>query len=158
MKYVLNIFPESSAPGQHQQVGESSSVLKLKAQAKDTFEDNAQIVDGDTRKVISVGMWNEKLQDYKWQDAPKSQLVSDEILSNLCSYDERNPIGVYSYTSQEDVNDIKEPRDDCSCDSCFYGKDRLALEIIRLVTTLNPIGQLLSGKPDGADVLSLIHI
>ena len=48
-----------------------------------------------------------------------------EVYENLCWYDERNP--------NNDYNDgDTEPRKDCYCDNCFYGRDKLAMEIIRL--------------------------
>lgn len=60
-------------------------------------------------------------------------LTDEDLMLCLCSYDPRNPImkesieiGVY------DDEDLPKPREDCWCDSCFYGRDILALEIIRL--------------------------
>ena len=49
----------------------------------------------------------------------------EEIYSNLCSYDKRNPY------YEDDFCD-EEPRKNCHCDNCFYGRDKLALEIIVL--------------------------
>jgi hypothetical protein len=55
-----------------------------------------------------------------------------DIFSNLCSKDRRNPMwrNIYGYGYDED--EIPEPRIDCSCDNCFYHRDSLALEILRL--------------------------
>lgn len=51
-----------------------------------------------------------------------------EILENLCSYDKRNP----NFHEDEWIPQ-KEPRiNGCSCDNCFYGRDNLVLEIIKL--------------------------
>jgi hypothetical protein len=52
-----------------------------------------------------------------------------EIFTDLCSYDPRNPFN--------NIEDNDSPRniertDKCYCDNCFYGRDRLALEILRL--------------------------
>jgi hypothetical protein len=44
-----------------------------------------------------------------------------EITENLCSYDPRNP----NY-----IECGREPRVDCRCDNCFYGRDLLAREIL----------------------------
>jgi len=53
-----------------------------------------------------------------------------EIFSNLCIADPRNPEYIDAYGWQDD--EIPTPRINCHCDNCFYGRDRLALEIIRL--------------------------
>ena len=54
--------------------------------------------------------------------------------SNLCSYDTRNP----GYTGlkmgmEACLLDVPSARQDCGCDNCFYGRDRLALEILKLL-------------------------
>ena len=54
----------------------------------------------------------------------------NEILRNLCSYDKRHPL--YKDLYLDDWVDIREPRNNCFCDNCFYGRDKLALEILRL--------------------------
>lgn len=46
-----------------------------------------------------------------------------KVYENLCLYDERNPDYVIS-------NGYKQKK--CYCDNCFYGRNELALEIIRL--------------------------
>lgn len=48
----------------------------------------------------------------------------EEIYENLCIGDHRNP----DYEECED--DV--PRADCFCDNCFYRRDALAMEILRL--------------------------
>ena len=51
---------------------------------------------------------------------------------NLCTYDKRNPYGYLSYGPVDD-DDVAQPRQQgCACDNCFYGRDKLAMEIIRL--------------------------
>jgi len=60
-------------------------------------------------------------------------LLDDEILNALCYYDERSPS--YTKPDQWDIDNgyTTPPRlRDCSCDNCFYGRDKLALEIIKL--------------------------
>ncbi len=52
---------------------------------------------------------------------------NEEVLSNLCYYDKRNPDMCFT---EED--DVIEPRNNCYCDNCFYGRDALALEILKL--------------------------
>jgi hypothetical protein len=47
---------------------------------------------------------------------------------NLCWNDPRNP----NYIPPLDDDDVRIPRNGCTCDNCFYGKDVMALEIIRL--------------------------
>jgi hypothetical protein len=57
----------------------------------------------------------------------------EDVYLNLCRYDKRHEDYkdlIYAYGG-----DVPEPRKDCSCDNCFYGRDRLAMEIVRLHTT-----------------------
>ena len=58
-------------------------------------------------------------------------LPVDLVYENLCVKDRRNPLweSLYGYDDEEN---IPEPRVGCMCDNCFYGLDRLALEILRL--------------------------
>lgn len=51
-----------------------------------------------------------------------------EVYNYLCYYDERNP----SYFKEDWDDEVTPPRTKCSCDNCFYGMDRLAMEILRL--------------------------
>ena len=60
----------------------------------------------------------------------------EKVLSCLCTYDTRNPYGVASYMTEEELKEegCKEvPRKDCFCDNCFYGKTELALYILKLL-------------------------
>lgn len=58
-------------------------------------------------------------------------MEAGDIYWNLCVKDKRHPLwqDLYGYDEPEE---IPEPRKGCSCDSCFYGKDKLAIEILRL--------------------------
>lgn len=47
----------------------------------------------------------------------------------LCYHDPRNPF----FTPDDQP---REPRNGCACDNCFYGRDQMALEIIRLSESL----------------------
>ena len=58
-------------------------------------------------------------------------LTVESVYESLCSYDSRNPLYedlAYSFEGDEK----SKPRDGCLCDNCFYGRDRLAMEVIRL--------------------------
>ena len=55
-------------------------------------------------------------------------MLLEEVFRYLCVYDVRNP----SYLKEDWDDEITPPRTDCSCDNCFYGRDRLAMEILRL--------------------------
>lgn len=61
----------------------------------------------------------------------------NEVCANLCYYDKRNPDGYYSDDNEwlwaEDDEIILPRLDTCYCDNCFYGRDDLALEIIKLL-------------------------
>jgi hypothetical protein len=55
--------------------------------------------------------------------AAQGEVMSDLVRANLCVYDPRSD--VY-------LEDSGDRSDDCSCDNCFYGRDRLALRIAEL--------------------------
>ena len=61
-------------------------------------------------------------------------MKQDEILSNLCAYDPRNPDYYDLYNDEAK----RQPRNNCYCDNCFYSRDELALEILRLQGDINP--------------------
>ena len=54
-------------------------------------------------------------------------MTIDEVCENLCTKDPRSP---YSFVWDDEVI---IPREDCACDNCFYGRDRLALTILELI-------------------------
>lgn len=57
----------------------------------------------------------------------------EHVLESLCVKDKRNPNYYDVYYDDDEPNlDVK-----CSCDNCFYGRTRLALEIIKLKDELN---------------------
>jgi hypothetical protein len=56
-------------------------------------------------------------------------LTEKQVLERLCYYDHRNPYWFGEYDSE---GDEREPREQCACDNCYYGRDKLALEILRL--------------------------
>lgn len=56
-------------------------------------------------------------------------LPLEQVLWALCVYDNRYPTYGEVY-SREDDPEARSPW--CGCDSCFHGKDKLAIEILRL--------------------------
>jgi len=62
-------------------------------------------------------------------------MTQEEIYSNLCIRDPRNPEFDTIYYDEDDEKPI--PREKCSCDNCFYGRDVLAIEILSLLTNKN---------------------
>lgn len=70
---------------------------------------------------------NKKNPEEEQHSTPKRKVNAFEY---LCIYDERNPNS--EYLIMVDDEDKPKPRRDCACDNCFYGRDELALEIIRL--------------------------
>jgi hypothetical protein len=52
-----------------------------------------------------------------------------EIFQNLCSYDKRNPSFAELFGDEEQ----DQNKENCYCDNCFYGRDRLANKILRLM-------------------------
>jgi len=53
--------------------------------------------------------------------------------AHLCVYDPRSDV----YAEPTDPEDYRSPREDCSCERCFSGRDGLAVEILRLQETLD---------------------
>lgn len=59
----------------------------------------------------------------------------NEILSELCYYDIRNPDCTMD---AEDIEERKHRKNkSCSCDNCFYGRTPLAQYILELTEKLN---------------------
>jgi hypothetical protein len=56
----------------------------------------------------------------------RRQRVS-EIYELLCTKDHRNPMYLDIYGEDDEA---PVPRKGCACDNCFFGRDKLALEII----------------------------
>jgi hypothetical protein len=50
----------------------------------------------------------------------------EEIKSNLCYYDDRNP-------NRDKLTEKKEGK--CFCDNCFYGRDELANAMLKILQT-----------------------
>ena len=62
-----------------------------------------------------------------------------EIAEKLCYYDTRNPDGVKSYMTEEEIKEegyTATSKQDCNCDNCFYGRTKLALYILKLKNDL----------------------
>ena len=62
-------------------------------------------------------------------------MTQKEILSSLCYRDTRNPLGVSSYLTQEEIEEeghTDKAKENCHCDNCFYGKTKLAEYILKL--------------------------
>jgi len=59
-------------------------------------------------------------------------MTETEVFKNLCILDKRNPNhgGLYYHFNPEDERSL--PRPHCACQNCFFGRNRLALEILRL--------------------------
>lgn len=68
-------------------------------------------------------------------------MEKEEVLSNLCSYDKRNPDCSYD---DEDIKDHEEnllreakkrghKNTRCFCDNCFHGRTELAKYILKLL-------------------------
>lgn len=59
-------------------------------------------------------------------------MTREEVCKQLCIKDKRNPDNELWYY-QEWMLEDPEPRTDCYCDNCFHGRDRLAVEILKLM-------------------------
>ena len=55
-------------------------------------------------------------------------MSKEDILENLCGYDKRNPNFNKHYEWEQ--GERERIMKDCSCDNCFYGRNKLALELL----------------------------
>jgi len=62
------------------------------------------------------------------------ELEKKIALGHLCYYDKRNP----DYWRDPDFDDDPpiKPRNNCYCDNCFYGSDKLAMIVLKLIEDL----------------------
>lgn len=51
-------------------------------------------------------------------------MTREEITEQLCYYDPRNP---------DYIDGTKKEGDICYCDNCFYGRTRLANELLKVI-------------------------
>lgn len=58
-------------------------------------------------------------------------LPLERVYEFLCNRDSRNPLCLALHGWGESDDELP-PRVNCFCDNCFYGRDKLALEILRL--------------------------
>jgi len=63
----------------------------------------------------------------------------------LCTHDVRNP-----YYGDIDHYEYDRPGPDCACDNCFYGRNDLALEILRLQEVIENARMVLTQPPNRA--------
>ena len=54
-------------------------------------------------------------------------MTIEEIKSNLCYYDQETP---NNNLGDFDEEYSRKPRENCYCDNCFYGRDKLARYIL----------------------------
>ena len=55
-------------------------------------------------------------------------LPIEEVYESLCVYDQRSPY----YLLDWDGERTPPRQDSCACDLCYSGRDKLAMEILRL--------------------------
>ena len=56
-------------------------------------------------------------------------MTTEQIYSNLCYYDDRNP-----YNNNEFIDMEELPlKSGCYCDNCFYGRTKLAEYILEIL-------------------------
>lgn len=56
-------------------------------------------------------------------------MKKEEILSNLCYYNSRNPDFIKNVNEGEPIED----NEGCFCDNCFYGRTKMAEYILKLL-------------------------
>jgi hypothetical protein len=76
--------------------------------------------------------------------ANRKIMTTEEILQSLCCYDKRNPDCT---ADDEDIEDHKARllrvskklgyNKTCSCDNCFYGRTKLAEELLKVIAATN---------------------
>ncbi len=62
-------------------------------------------------------------------------MTNQEILENLCYYDERNPDNSLDCIDEEDREEflIENKKKGCACDNCFYSRTELAEELLKYI-------------------------
>lgn len=61
-------------------------------------------------------------------------LTRTQITEKLCYYDKRNPYGHHIFSDEE----LQRP-EKCSCDNCFYGRTKLAEELLNLLEEIDKL-------------------
>jgi hypothetical protein len=70
-------------------------------------------------------------------------MSDQEIKINLCYYDPENPNS--NLDAYED-EDRPQPRNECGCDNCFYGRDKLAMQLIEAKRERDEAMELLASE------------
>ena len=77
-------------------------------------------------------------------------MTIEEIKSNLCYYDRRNPDFMITEEFGYDKEEIDATGDfarkDCYCDNCFYGRAKLAEELLLQISKLKEIKNKLNNE------------
>lgn len=75
-------------------------------------------------------------------------MTIEEIKSNLCYYDRRNPDFQITEENGYDKEDVDATGDfarkNCACDDCFYGRSKLAEELLLQISKLEEIKKKLN--------------
>ncbi len=61
-------------------------------------------------------------------------MTKNDVFSNLCSYDKRNPDCVL-----DPDDEIPNNLGHCFCDNCFYGRNVLALKLLSVLDELSEL-------------------
>ena len=61
-------------------------------------------------------------------------MTTEEILQSLCYYDKRNP----DRTAEDDEIKAHSSNEKCYCDNCFYGRTKLANELLKRIEITKP--------------------
>lgn len=68
-------------------------------------------------------------------------MTENQVKINLCIYDQRNPnfsiSEEYGYDKEEIDSTGNFAKPNCHCDNCFYGRHKLAEEILKLRNDLH---------------------
>jgi hypothetical protein len=80
---------------------------------------------------------------------PTPEISEREIKSNLCYYDPRNQSD--SLGADED-EDCPQPRKKCSCDNCFYGRDKLAIQLLQARGQRDRLAEILGNMKTLAEI------
>lgn len=69
-------------------------------------------------------------------------MTDADIRHALCTADRLNP----DFVDRFEPDEKPVPRDGCTCDNCFYGRDRLAVEILRLRSEVMDLADVLTAQ------------
>jgi hypothetical protein len=80
------------------------------------------------RQIPHIAVQSGAPEAKRSQRRKNKPMTTEEIKGNLCYYDAENPNN--NLDCYDDEEERPKPRENCHCDNCFYGRDKLARYIL----------------------------